>query len=180
MAAGGEPAVVAAAEMVMRVPTGVAAASAMVGTPRWWLRGLERCRQWRDYGGSGGDVAAALVVLHVGGGWWILYIGLGETFLGFVGKSRRKNFPAAAAGGGGWPEVVVVAGGKGGRLVVDPTIVLSSRAEGSPFEPSLCNSTLVFKFTRQNSSKSNTSNSQLELLWDSFATIDDRTLTFRG
>nr|GFA75785.1 reverse transcriptase domain-containing protein [Tanacetum cinerariifolium] len=44
-------------------------------------------------------------------------------------------------------------------LIKDPTIVLSSRAEGSTFEPSLCDSTLVFKFTRQNSSKSNTSNS---------------------
>nr|GFA07170.1 hypothetical protein [Tanacetum cinerariifolium] len=34
-------------------------------------------------------------------------------------------------------------------------------------------STLVFEFTRQNKNKSNTSNSQLELLWDSSVTIDD-------
>nr|GEV00922.1 putative reverse transcriptase domain-containing protein [Tanacetum cinerariifolium] len=55
--AGGEwQVMVAAAEVVMRVPAGVAAAvgvsgghggggaaaAAMVGTPRWWLRGLER------------------------------------------------------------------------------------------------------------------------------------------
>nr|GEY44483.1 hypothetical protein [Tanacetum cinerariifolium] len=41
-------------------------------------------------------------------------------------------------------------------------------------------STLVFEFTWQNRNKSNTSNSQLELLWDSSVTIDDRTHTCRG
>nr|GFA87466.1 hypothetical protein [Tanacetum cinerariifolium] len=118
----------------------------------WWSKWWQRLLPWWQQRLARGGVGC-----HGEGG--LDRSGDEKYFWGssenLAGKFFRQRRPTAAAG-------------------------RSSRAEGSPFEPSLCDSTLVFKFTRQNSSKSNTSNSQLELLWDSFATIDDRTLTFRG
>nr|GEV14948.1 hypothetical protein [Tanacetum cinerariifolium] len=60
-----------------------------------------------------GDEGTAAMVVHVDGGWWILYIGLRGDILGFAGKLFRRR--QSVGDGGGWP---TAAGGEGEKIIV--------------------------------------------------------------
>nr|GEY90208.1 hypothetical protein [Tanacetum cinerariifolium] len=128
-AAGGEPAVVAASEVVMRVPAsggGVEMREAagerrlvhVVSAAGLWQWGCGMVTgAWPESGrdmwwcvGEGGDDGVAVHGVGDGGSYRSSYW---KYF--FAGKSSRKNFPTAAVWwwpteAGGWPAVVVAAG----------------------------------------------------------------------
>ncbi|GJZ11863.1 hypothetical protein Tco_0546622 [Tanacetum coccineum] len=68
--------------------------------------------------------------------WWLIKWELSSSQLLFAGRASM-NAEAGTAGGMKLSSIMT-------RLShIDPTIVLGSRAEGSPFEPSLCDPMLV-------------------------------------